>query len=134
MDNIREMLGRSEYIRSLSIEILELSDEYARGRMPFDEKYCNPFKTMHGGCLYSLADTVAGTLAYHAGKNVVTVEGTLHFLEAVKNTEYVYCEARIRKCGKTLIVADVEIKDDDGRLLDSGCYSFFRTDQRGCDI
>ena len=128
MDRIREMLDKSEYIRALGIEMLELSEEYAKGRMPFDAKYCNPFGTMHGGCLYSLADTVAGTLACNAGGNVVTVEGSLHFLEVAKDTAYVYCEANMKKCGKTLIVVDVEVKDDGGKLLDSGSYSFFRTD------
>ena len=126
MDRIRKILEKSEYIQSLGIEMLELTDEYARGRMPFEARYCNPYGTMHGGCLYSLADTVAGSLAYHSGGDVVTVEGNLHFLEAAKDTEFVYCEARMKKCGKTLIVVDVEIKDDEGRLLDSGCYSFFR--------
>ena len=94
--------------------------------MPFDAKYCNPGGSMHGGCLYSLADTVAGTLAYFKGFDVTTVEGSMNFLEPAINTEYIYCTAKLKRRGKHLVTCDVEITNDAGKLLDCGIYTFFR--------
>ncbi len=124
------ILAKSEFIKYLEIEILELDSEHARGRMPFAERYCNPFGTMHGGCLYSLADTVTGTLANHVGGDVNTVEGSLSFLEAARNTEYVYCDAKLKRCGAHIVNVDVDITDDAGKLLDCGNYNFFRMETR----
>ena len=122
----QEMIDKSGYIRHLSIEILELRNDFAKGRMPFDEKYCNPYGSMHGGALYSLADTIAGTLADYAGCDVTTVEGGMHFLESARDTEYVYCEAVMKRCGKHLVTVDAQLKDDAGKLFACGTSTFFR--------
>lgn len=126
IDNYNEVLSSSGFIKLLNIEILELSETHAKGRMPFDAKYCNPGGSMHGGCLYSLADTVAGTLAYFKGFDVTTVEGSMNFLEPAINTEYIYCTAKLKRRGKHLVTCDVEITNDAGKLLDCGISTFFR--------
>ena len=81
---------------------------------------------MHGGSLYSLADTVAGTLADYLGCDVTTVEGSLNFLEAAADIEYVYCEARIVKSGRHLITVNVLITDGNEKTFDCGYFTFFR--------
>ena len=126
IDKYNEVLSSSGFIKLLNIEILELSETCAKGRMPFDAKYCNPGGSMHGGCLYSLADTVAGTLAYFKGFDVTTVEGSMNFLEPAINTEYIYCTAKLKRRGKHLVTCDVEITNDAEKLLDCGIYTFFR--------
>ena len=126
IDKYNEVLSSSGFIKLLNIEILELSETHAKGRMPFDAKYCNPGGSMHGGCLYSLADTVAGTLAYFKGFDVTTVEGSMNFLEPAINTEYIYCTAKLKRRGKHLVTCDVDITNDAGKLLDCGIYTFFR--------
>ncbi len=127
IENAKQLLDKSEYIRRLGIEILELSEDTAKGRMPFDAKKSNPGGAIHGGCLFSLADTIAGTLSFHrAGKYTVTVEGSLHFLSAAVDTTYVYCLAKMKRFGKTLVTVDVDITDDNGKLLDCGCFTYYR--------
>ncbi len=130
MEKIRKILDESEFIKMLGIEISELDDDHALGRMPFKSLYLNPYGSMHGGCLYSLADTVAGSLANSMGGNVMTVEGKLSFLEAAWDTQYVYCLARLRRCGSHLINVDVDITDDNKKLLDCGNFTFFRIENR----
>ncbi len=122
----QDVLDKSEFIRHLGIEILEIESSRSRGRMPFAGRYCNPNGSMHGGCIYSLADTIAGILACNDGCDVVTVEGGLHFLEAVWDTSYVYCEANVKKAGNHLITVDVDITDDNGKLLGCGTSTFMK--------
>ncbi len=123
---IEEILDQSEFIKLLGIEITELDNEHAKGRMPFKSLFQNPYGTMHGGCLYSLADTVAGSLANCVAGNVVTTEGSLNFLDAAADTGYVYCEAHLRRCGSHLVNVDVDITDDSRKLLDCGNFTFYR--------
>lgn len=120
-------LKESPFINFLEIELLELTDTSAKGRMPFKKAFHNPYGTMHGGCLYALADTVAGTLANMSGKVVTTVEGNLHYLEPGWKTEYIYCEATLIRSGKHLVTVNADIKDDKGKILDCGYFTFFKT-------
>lgn len=122
----QKAIDKSGFVRLLDIKILELEKDHAKGSMPFDEKYCNPYGSFHGGALYSLADTIAGVLADYAGCDVSTVEGSMHFLESVKDTEHVYCLANVKRSGGHLITVDVSITDDNDKLLDCGTYTFFR--------
>ena len=127
-DKVQDFIKKSEYISMMNIELLEIDEEHAKGRMPYEKQYLNPYGTMHGGSLYSLADTVAGSLANMSGYAVITLEGNLHFLEPAWKTEYIYCDARMRRSGSHIITVDVDLKDDAGKVLDCGCYTFFRTD------
>ena len=121
-----EMLQRGDFIQELGIELTELTKDSAIGRIPFDEKKRNPGGTMHGGCLFALADTIAGTLAFNNAGYVVTVEGSLHFLAAAAGTRYVYCKAALKRCGKSIITVSVDLTDDEGMLLDTGCFTYYR--------
>lgn len=123
----KELLEKSPFIRFLGVELIELADTFVKGRMPFSEEYQNPYGTMHGGCLYALADTIGGTLANMSGKMVTTVDGNLKFLEPAYKTKYIYCEATLIRSGKTLITVNVEIKDDNDKLLDCGYFTFYKT-------
>ena len=126
VEEATELLKKSGFISLLGIEILELAPKSAKGRMMLAAKYCNPYGSMHGGCLYSLADTVCGTLANSKGCEVATADGDLRFLEPAASTRYVYCEALLKKSGRHLITVAAEITDDNGKLLACGTYTFFR--------
>lgn len=122
----QEMLDTNEYISYLGVKLTELDTDHAKGRMPFAQRYANPYGSMHGGCLYSLADTISGTLADNAGCDVATVEGGMNFLEPAIETEYVYCTATMKRAGKRLITVAAEITDDRDTLIGCGLFTFFR--------
>lgn len=122
-----EVLGQNEYMQVLGIEIMELKKGYCKGRMKNSTKLQNPYGTMHGGSLYSLADTVAGTAASSYGHYVTTVSGNMNFLLPAEDTEYLYCETNVVRQGKHLAVYDVELTDDHGTRLENGSFTFFVT-------
>lgn len=125
----QKAVTENKYVQFLGIEFLELLKGYGKARMRYKEELANPYGMLHGGCLYSMADIVAGTAACAYGYYVTTVSGTLNFLLPADKTEYVYCEARQLRQGKRLAVYEVKITDDEGKLLDSGEFTFFVTGQ-----
>jgi 1,4-dihydroxy-2-naphthoyl-CoA hydrolase len=61
----------------LGIEVVEITDELARGRMPVDRRHLHPGGYAHGGAWVAFADTVAawGTLRHlPPGHDFTTVE------------------------------------------------------------
>lgn len=131
---VKELVARNNFISYLGLELIELGPNKTVGRVPFSEKLINPYGTMHGGCLYALADTVGGTLANMNGRLVTTTNGNMSYLEPAINTKYVYCEATMVRCGKHLVTVDIQIKGDEGQIFDVATFTFFRSDTNAEDI
>ena len=126
---MRQTVADNMYMQFMGIELLVLEEGYAKGRMKFNRSICNPYEMIHGGALYSFADTVAGTAACMAGRYVTTVSGTMNFLAIAENTEYVYCEAKALRKGSHLTVFEARITNDDEKLIDSGEFTFYMLDK-----
>ncbi|MCR4991177.1 MAG: PaaI family thioesterase [Lachnospiraceae bacterium] len=126
---IREKLIPELYANKLNdfigFEILELSSTYSKTRVKYKEQIVNPYGSIHGGALLTLADAMAGATACMSGYYVTTVSANLNFLLPAVNTEYIYCECMKLKTGKHILVFDIRITDDSGNILDSGEFSFF---------
>jgi uncharacterized protein (TIGR00369 family) len=81
---------------------------------------------VHGGILASLADTAGAMAAYPLlprGTRLATVEMTINYLEPVDRGPIV-AEARVLRLGRTLAVAECEIKDADGHLAAKSLLTF----------
>lgn len=112
------------------INITSLEKGHAVVEMEVDEKKLNPLGTVHGGCFFTIADTCAGAAATTYGKNVTTVNAEMHYLRPGRNVKKLIAENREVKVGRTLIVQDVIITDENGTELVHGTFTFFRLDDK----
>lgn len=126
-DKMLKILENDKYTQYLGIEIIDYEEKFIRARMPVRDELVNNFGSLHGGVLYSFADIVAGTVSCTCGTFSPTVEGHLNYLEPAISKEYVYCEAKRVRCGSHLCVVKIKIKNDEGKLLDDGSFTFYRT-------
>ena len=124
-EKINETIRNTKLFQYMQLEMIEFEEDRLKGRIPFKEDVLNPFGTMHGGMLFSLADTVVGFLANSYGKLANTTGANINYLRPAVNTEYVYCEAKILRRGDHLLVAAYEITNDDGTLLCEGSMTYF---------
>ena len=104
-----QMIEENSFAKTIGLEMLELREGYAEGRIPVKEESKNPLGTMHGGCLYSLADIVSGTAATLRGNYVTTVSGEFSFLRPAADTQYVTAKAQEIRFGKNLAVYRVDL-------------------------
>lgn len=120
-----QMIEKNTFAKTIGLEMLELREGYAEGRIPVKEESKNPLGTMHGGCLYSLADIVSGTAATLRGNYVTTVSGEFSYLRPAADTQYVTAKAQEIRFGKNLAVYRVDLVDDAGTVLDIATFTFF---------
>lgn len=125
-EKIQAILERNSFSRLLGLELLEVLEGYAKGRIPMKKEFGNIYGGMHGGCAYALADTIAGIAASTHGNYVTTIDGKMNYLLPVKDTEYVYCEAREVRQGGTIGVYQAYITDEAGTLLDTADFTYYR--------
>lgn len=138
LEAIKEKTIKFSYNNSfnshIGYEFLEVDINRGYARMKCKDELLNPYGSVHGGVLLSLADAVVGTTACMCGYFVTTVSCNLNFLLPAVNTEYIYCEATLLRAGKHLMVYQVKITDDAGKLLDSGEYSYFVSEKAILDV
>jgi uncharacterized protein (TIGR00369 family) len=114
----------------MGIELLDAGEGWVKMKIIFRPELMQPI-TMHGGAIYSLADSAAA----HALMTMIlpdqrptTVEQRINFLKAVKDQD-LYCEARIVNLGKTLAYAEATIITEGGALVAKSTATLMRLDR-----
>lgn len=125
MDELQDILMRNPFAVSIGMELLEASQGYARARIRLQQHLLNIYGGMHGGCAFSLADTLAGMAASTYGDHVTTLNASFNYMRPVVETQYLYCEARVLRNGAKISVVRTELTDDDGKLLIDGSFTYY---------
>jgi 1,4-dihydroxy-2-naphthoyl-CoA hydrolase len=101
------------------LEILELSDELARGRVLVRDELKQPAGLVHGGVYASIAESLAsfgtGAAMFRQGMAVMGLSSQTTLLHPITEG-VIHAHARRRHRGRTTWIWEVEIHDDDGRL------------------
>ena len=122
---IKESNEENRFAAQNGIYITHLSKGHAIVEMDVDEDKLNPIGTVHGGCLFTLADTCAGVTVKTYGHPVTTVNADMNFLRPGKNANHLIAESREIKVGKTIAVIEVMIKNEKGSELARGTFTIF---------
>ncbi len=130
LEKYQKVVNSSPYAVSIGIELLKAEEGYIYARVKMRKDLENIYGDMHGGCLYTIADNMAGIAASTCGYYVTTVNGSIQYLRAGRNTEYIYCEAEVIKPGRTISVVSVRICDDQKTLLNTAEFTFFNLRKR----
>lgn len=107
------------------ILVTEVGDHWCKGELTVRPGSLNPRGLVHGGCLGTLMDTVAGVAACTDGRACVTLNASLNYLRPAVDTEKVYCNTRLIKAGRTVVVVEAILTDDRGKEIATGTYTFF---------
>ncbi len=100
------------------LELVEMTEEVIRARVPVRNEIKQPFGLVHGGVFASIAEAIAsmGTFAgvSDQGKVASGMSNNTSFLRPITEGS-VHAEDRLRHRGRTTWVWDVTCSDDAGR-------------------
>lgn len=116
----------SDFRDRIELEILEKRPGYAKGQIMLRPWHLNVLGIVHGGVLFSLADSVSGTAAC-TGRDyaVPTVNGSIQYLRAGRKTSRIVAEAHEIKNGNAFSVCECRIMDNEGRLLATTTMTYY---------
>ena len=114
------------YPKHSGITVTEVGEDYCEGELAITPDVCNYLGIVHGGCLATLADTVAGIAACSTGQGTVTINYGFSFLRPAKGS-VIRCVAEAEKSGRTVKVFRCSLYDDREELVASGQFTFFMT-------
>lgn len=128
MEALKKRLnGNSQYLQSNDMKVIELGEGYARVEMVIDEQILNVHGFVHGGALYSLADTAAGAASFATGRDSVTLTGTINYIKPGKGGKLIGVATEISH-GRTTGVYEVFIYNDKQVLLSRATFTMFFLD------
>jgi 1,4-dihydroxy-2-naphthoyl-CoA hydrolase len=107
------------FAKALGVELDQARPDEVRGRLAWSPERCTAGGVMHGGALMALADSLGAVCAYlnlPEGATTTTVSSTTSFVRAVRGGE-VRATSRPLHAGRTVIVVQTDIVDDEGRLV-----------------
>ena len=107
-------------IGALGIEMKELSNGKVVATMPVDERTKQPFGLLHGGASVALAESVASIGGFQlvdgTKQAVVGLEINANHVRGVRSG-LVTAEGNILHHGRTTMIWDVKIRDEEGNLV-----------------
>lgn len=110
------------------IRLVELGEGYSKVELDLDESGKNYFGSMHGGLLFAMADTAAGTATVFLGRQAVTLSGNAEYIKPALSGK-VIAEGRVIAHGKTIVRCEVEVRNEAGALYCKCHFTMFLTDK-----
>ena len=95
----------------IGLKLIEYTDGVFVCSLPVTESLMNPNKVVHGGALYSLADTGMGGAVYSSlsdGEYTATIEIKISYFKPVRSGEII-CKSRIINRGKRVAYLESEL-------------------------
>lgn len=112
--SIREHLNRSPFRELVGIEITEVDDGYAEGRLSLEQKHSSRQGGLiaQGGVTFTLADSVGGAAAVSLeGRPTPTIDFRIDYLRPA--TDDLYAIGEVTRSGSETSVVDVVVTDAD---------------------
>lgn len=116
--DLAALVGAMPFASGLGIELDHAEPGEVRARMPWAPRLCTSGGVLHGGALMAFADSLGGICAFlnlPDGAMTSTIESKTNFFRAVRDG-HVHAVTRPLHAGRTTIVAQTDLRDDDGRL------------------
>ena len=122
--------AKNVFCNRLGIQIRDIAPGRAVVVKTVGPEDVNPLGIPHGGVYFSMADTACGTAMATHGYAAVTMDANYHFLKSAAVGDTLTAESIEVRSGRTIGVYDVRITNQDGTLLGTGTFTFYRLDQK----
>lgn len=106
---VRCEMGYNEFT-GIHLEVCEKG--HAEGYIEIEEHHLNPYGTVHGGMIFTMADTIGGFALRSKGTFPTTVSSSINYLKAVSGKR-MYAVADVISAGRKIGVSEVKILNDE---------------------
>jgi uncharacterized protein (TIGR00369 family) len=107
------------FARKIGMELATATPDEVKGTLKWAPELCTTLDVMHGGALMAFADTLGAVCAFlnlPQGAGTSTIESKTNFIRGVRKGK-VTGAAKPLHVGRTTIVVQTNITDEDGRLV-----------------
>ena len=104
------------FANEIGIELLEVSEGYAKLKLDLTENHRNSFGTVHGGVIFTLADAAFAVAANSHGTVAMAINVSISYLKAVSDGT-LYAEAQEISLNPKLGTYEVAVTNAQGERI-----------------
>ncbi len=111
----------------IGLKFEKVEEGYSKCSLEVKDRLLNPHDVLHGGILYSMADTGMGAALYPSlseDESCATVEVKITYFEVV-SSGVITCETKVVNKGKNLANFESEIRKKDKELVAKATGTFY---------
>ena len=113
---LKDFFLHDEFARQNGIEIVEISEGYARTRVRIGPRHLNAGGSVQGGVLFTLADLAFAAATNSHGTLTVTSAANITFVRGA-SAGIITAQARELVSSRHLPFCEVRVTDDEDRLI-----------------
>jgi acyl-CoA thioesterase len=120
------MKNKNPFWALLGMELLEIKKGWAKVRLPIKAKLSNAIGLVHGGAIFSAADSAVGMALIgltDRDENISTLEMKINYMKPVQGKEII-AAARIIHRGAQTAIGDVDVRDGENNLISKGLATY----------
>lgn len=126
--NLLDTLNQESIISdNLNLEFVKVKDGISEVKMTIDKKVLNPYQIVHGGAIFTLADTAAGAAAISFNEAYVTMDSYINFMQPGVGKELI-AKGKAAFKGDDTCIVDVTIINDQEELIAKAMFTMFKID------
>ena len=114
-----QLLALMPFAVATGVELERAEPAEVAGRLAWAPERCTAGGVLHGGAVMTLADSIGAVCAFlnlPAGASTSTVSSSTSLVRGLRSGT-AHAVARPAHVGRSFVLVNVEITDDDGRLL-----------------
>ena len=125
---VKERVKHNAFTNYNHIVVESITEEGGVLRLDIRPESKNPHGMVHGGAMYTMADSAAGIAANLGERRYVTQNSTMHYLANCREGT-VRAEAKVIHGGRSTCIVQADVRSETGKLLATGEFSFFSLDR-----
>ncbi|MDL1914113.1 MAG: hotdog fold thioesterase [Bergeyella sp.] len=111
------ILKRDRFASWLGIKIIKAGEGYCLLEMPVRTELLNAINILHGGVVFSLADTALAFSVNSRSHQYVSLGCQIHYHKKSRNGDLLFAESNLVSENKKIALYDVRIKNREGDTI-----------------
>ena len=125
-EQVKAFFQADRFAANAGIELLEVREGYAKASLVITPEHLNAGGRTQGGALFTLADLTLAAAVNSHGSLAFSLSSHITFLRASGTGDTLTAEARERYIGRTTGCYQIDITNQDGKLVATFESSVFR--------
>ena len=113
----QEFFKKDLFAEQTGVELLEVREGYSKACLVITENHLNAGHRTQGGAIFTLADLALAAAANSHGSLAFSLSSNITFLRASGPGDTLYAEARERYIGRTTGYYQIDITNQNGKLI-----------------
>jgi len=122
----QEFFKNDRFAANAGVELMEIREGYSKARLVITAEHLNAGGRTQGGALFTLADLALAAAANSHGTLAFSLSSNITFLRGSEPGDVLYAEARERYIGRSTGYYQIDVTNQEGKLIATFESSVFR--------